>query len=158
MRLNWCLLHAPGVDPKTNLEPLIAERFISDWGLDLAMPLAIEKYITMCSLKEDSALRVVAESLTQALQRKTTYMSESSYGSRYNLWDGVSVELNYYKPGSPGAKMPSTDRHLKISYLHVNRTTQAANRFELHITKSRYVHICPLEYYYYTADYPALDI
>jgi hypothetical protein len=156
MRLNWCLLQAPDA-AQSPAVPITPERFISDCGLDLAMPMTIQSYIAICRIKEDSALRLVTGSLSRDLQRKTSYMSESSYNSRYNLWDGVSVELNYYKPGSPNSKMPPTDRHLKISYLYVDRNTQAANRFELHITKGRYVHICPLEYYYYTADYPELD-
>lgn len=155
MRLNWCLLNS--LVGAKDLKPVTPDEYLLKFGLDLAMPDIIQSYIAICLVSTDHDKHVLASRLKETLQNKTTYMASLGYNATYNLWDGVSVELNFYKPNSVGAKMPATERHLKITYLHVNRTTFEQNQFELHFTKGRYTHICPLEYYNYTHDLIELD-
>lgn len=158
MRLNWTLKHTTSLDNK-DIRPIGLEEYLNQWGIDLYLPYIAIQYCDILLLNNNTMIKDKTESLYKNLESRTTADNGIAATKRYNLWDGVNVTMHMDSKGSPLPKYKPNDKHLKVSFMKINRFSSSAtiDKFELHISKERYTSIAPIEYYNYTKDYPSLD-
>lgn len=158
MRLNWSLKHSTAHD-NVDIKPIGVEQYLTEWGHDLFIPFMLKAYIDLDKLKLESDMVVKVKALQREMNLRTYDPSNANHAERYNLWDGVMVSLILDKKGVPLPKYQPNDRNLRIQYMKIRKVNGSPqfNKFEVNLTKQRYTHLCPMEYYNYTQDLPELD-